>query len=133
VGSRSQAGIAILRIVVGVVFFMHGKMKLMGMGYHGVAGFLHGIGLPLPQVAAVFLLAAEVGGGMALILGVLTRWAALLNACDMFVALLIVHWKNGFFLPHGYEFVLTLLAATIALALAGPGSASVDSLLAKRR
>lgn len=68
-----------------------------------------------------------------MILGVLTRWAALLNACDMFVAPLIVHRKNGLSLPHGYEFALTLLAATIALALAGPGSLSVDSLQAKQR
>src|SRR5690242_20276578 len=55
VGSRSQSEIAFLRVVVGVVFFMHGKMKLMGMGYNGVVGFLHGLRMPLPQVAAVFL------------------------------------------------------------------------------
>lgn len=130
--SGRQAGIAVLRVVVGIVFFMHGKQKLMAFGYHGVVGFLHGVGLPLPQVLAVFLLTAEVGGGIALILGVLTRWAALLNACDMLVALMRVHWKNGFFLPHGFEFVLTLLAATLCLVLAGPGSPSVDSLLARR-
>ena len=128
-----QTGIAVLRVVVGIVFLMHGRQKLMGMGYHGVVGFLHGVGLPLPQVAAVFLLVAEVGGGIALIVGLLTRWAALLNACDMLVALLAVHWKGGFFIPRGYEFVLTLLAATICLALAGPGAASVDGLLARRR
>ena len=131
--SGRQAGIAVLRVVVGIVFFMHGKQKLMGFGYHGVVGFLHVIGLPLPQVAAVFLLVAEVGGGIALILGVLTRWAAMLNACDMLVALLMVHWKNGFFLPHGYEFALTLLAANICLIFAGPGTPSVDSLMARRQ
>lgn len=131
--SGRETGIALLRVVVGIVFFMHGRQKLMGLGYHGVAKFLHGLGLPLPHVAAVFLLVAEVGGGIALILGVLTRWAALLNACDMLVALLLVHLKRGFFLPHGFEFVLTLLAATLCLVLAGPGSPSVDRLFSRRR
>lgn len=46
---------------------------------------------------------------------------------------MLVHLPAGFFLPDGAEFALTLLGATLALALAGPGSFSVDAALARRR
>jgi putative oxidoreductase len=47
--------------------------------------------------------------------------------------MLTVHLKAGFFLPEGFEFVLTLLAANVALALLGSGEASVDKLLGKSK
>ncbi len=93
-------------------------------------GSLH---FPLPSVFAVVLMAVEGLGGAALVLGLLTRWAAALNGVDMLVAILLVHLKNGFFsMTGGFEFPLTLLAACIALGVAGPGAASVDGALAKR-
>ena len=81
-----------------------------------------GIGIPLPQVSAIVVTLVEFAGGIALILGVVTRWAAVLLAIDMAVAVGKVHLHGGFFLPRGYEFALTLLAACVALSLAGPGS-----------
>ena len=65
-------GIALLRIVVGVVFFMHGLQKLFQMGVPGVSGFFASLGIPAPEVAAVVVSLVETVGGLALILGVLT-------------------------------------------------------------
>ena len=74
----------------------------------------------------------ELLGGIALVIGLLTRWAAALNGFDMIVAILLVHLKNGFLKPGGFEHPLTMLAACIALVMLGPGAASVDGALAKR-
>ncbi|MEK7203957.1 MAG: DoxX family protein, partial [candidate division NC10 bacterium] len=72
-------------------------------------------------------------GGLALLLGLFTRWAAIPLAINMLVAILVVHLRGGFFVPEGVEFTLTLLAANVALALLGSGEASVDRLLGKRK
>jgi len=131
--SNQSWAITILRIVVGTVFLAHGAQKLFQLGFHGVAGFFGAAGIPLPFVSAVIVTSVEFLGGIALILGLLTRWAAALNAFDMLVAILVVHLKNGFFdQQHGVEYPLTLLAACIVLAVVGPGAASVDGALAKR-
>ncbi len=127
----SSCGPTVLRVVVGIVFAAHGWQKIH-MGVHGVAGFLGMIGIPVPVVAATVLFAVEFLGGIALILGLATRWVSLLLAFDMLVAILAVHLKNGFFNPQGFEFPLVLLAAAISLVLTGGGSASVDSALMKR-
>jgi putative oxidoreductase len=71
----------------------------------------------------------ELFGGAALIFGVATRLTALMLAVDMLVAIIKVHLKNGFFLPGGFEFALTLLAANLCLLLVGAGAASVDGAL----
>lgn len=132
-GSNLQSwGLTILRAVVGIVFLIHGGQKLFVYGFHGVAGFMGQIGIPVPASAAVVVTLVEFLGGAALLLGLFTRWAALLIAIDMVVAILVVHLKGGFFNPKGYEYPLTLVAACVALALSGPGAASVDGLLRKR-
>jgi putative oxidoreductase len=131
--SRWQGwGLTILRVVVGIVFVMHGGQKLFSYGVSGTAGFMSQVGIPAPWLAAVVVTAVEFLGGLALLLGLLTRVAALLLAIDMLVAILTVNLPRGFFLPQGYEFTLTLLAATMALVLTGPGKASVDAVLATR-
>jgi len=132
-GSGLQSsGLAALRIVVGVIFLMHGGQKLF-MGFHNVAGFLGSLGIPLPTLAAIVLTLVEFVGGIALVLGFLTRYAAALLVIDMLVAIITVHAKNGFFTSKGgVEFPLLLLVANISLALAGAGALGVDTLRKKK-
>ena len=126
-------GLAVLRIVVGVVFVAHGLQKITQFGMEGLAGFMGQQGLPFPVLSAYAVTATELVGGLALAAGFFTRWAALPLAFAMLVATLAVHLKGGFFLPSGVEYTLVLLAASTTFALAGPGAASVDGLLARRR
>ncbi len=126
-------GIAALRIVVGIVFLAHGGQKLFVWGFGAVAGGFGQIGIPAPMLAAVIVTLVEFLGGLALLLGLFTRWAAVPLAINMLGAILTVHLRAGFFLPDGYEFALTLLAANLALSLLGSGEASVERLLEKRK
>lgn len=126
-------GITVIRVATGIVFLMHGGQKLFVWGFGGVAVFMGKVGVPVPMLAGVVVTLAEFLGGLALVIGLLTRWSAILLAINMGVAILTVHLPNGFFLPEGFEFPLTLLAANAALALLGSGEASVDGLLAQRQ
>jgi len=119
-------GIFLLRLVVGVIFVMHGWQKL-SMGFQHVAGFLGSLGIPLPTLAAVVLTIVELLGGIALIVGLGVRYVAALLAFDMLVAIVTVHVKNGFFAPKGIEFPLLRLVANINLILSGAGTLSVSS------
>lgn len=127
--SSTQAyGLTILRIVVGIVFLMHGYQKFFKMGIHGVTGMFTHLGIPLPAVAAIVVTLVEFVGGILLITGIATRLPAALLCVDMLVAILVVHLKHGFFNPMGYEFPMTLLAACICILLSGGGALSVKRL-----
>jgi putative oxidoreductase len=133
---RMDLALLVLRVVVGIVFVMHGGQKLFVFGLGGVTQGFTAMGVPMPAVAAPLVALVEFGGGLALIFGVLTRLAALGLAIDMLGAILLVHLKNGFFINPpavGYEYALTLLAAAATLAIAGAGAYSVDAALAGRR
>lgn len=118
-----------LRVATGAVFAMHGLQKLQ-TGVPGVAGFLGSLGFPAPELFAMLLIAAELGGGILLILGAFTHWVAKILAFVALVALLTVHIGKGFFLATGgYEFILLLLAASVSLMVTGAGKWSVDHLM----
>lgn len=130
---RHQAlGIAVLRVLTGVVFAAHGYQKLFVYGMGGVQGAFTKMGAPMPMITGPLVALLEFFGGLALVIGLLTRLAALGLAIDMLGAILIVHLAGGFFLPAGYEFALLLFAASLTLAVAGPGAFSVDDTIAGR-
>ena len=129
---QQQFGLAILRIIAGVVFVAHGAQKVFVYGFAGVGGAFAQMGVPMPAVTGPLIGIIELFGGVALIVGLFTRIAALALACDMLGAIILVHAAGGFFLPRGLEFVLMLLAAALALLFGGPGALSVDGVLASR-
>jgi putative oxidoreductase len=137
-GSAAQAwGTTLIRLIVGVVFVMHGYLALVVLGPQTVAGYVSRMGYPSSPgtVLAWYLIVAHLGGGVLIIIGLWTRWAALANIPPMASAVLLLHFNQGFFMKvvegrnvaGGYEFSLTVLVATTALVLLGSGAASVDS------
>lgn len=120
----------LLRVVVGAIFLAHGWEKYVG-GVDGVTAFLAGMNFPMPGVLAVLLIAAEIVGGILLILGAYTYWAAKVLGFVALVALVAVHLPNGFTGPGGYEFILLILVSCVSLAITGPGKYSYDARLKK--
>lgn len=126
-------GLAILRVVAGVVFAAHGGQKLFVYGFAGVTSAFTQMGIPLPGVTGPLVALVELFGGLALIAGLLTRLAGVGLTITMLGALFLAHLAGGFFLPTGIEYVLTLGGIAAALTLTGAGRYSADALLARRR
>jgi putative oxidoreductase len=128
-GARfAKWGMLPLRIVVGLVFMMHGAQKLFVFGLSGTADIMGKLGLPLPAVSATVVIAVELLGGLAILLGVFARGAGALLAFEMVVAIIVARFHGGFFAPYGYEFELTLLGACLTFALNGPGRVSFEEI-----
>ena len=132
----------ILRLGLALVLFPHGAQKLLGWfggyGWSGTMGFLTGkIGVPTPIAALVILI--ESVGPLFLLLGLLTRPAALGVIAVMLGAIATVHAPNGFFMNwtgaqagEGFEYHLLVIAMALALLISGGGSFSADARLARR-
>jgi putative oxidoreductase len=132
---------AIMRIVLGVVFFAHGAQKMLGwfggFGFSATMGFFTK-GMHIPAPLAFLAIAAEFFGGLGLILGVLTRIAAFGIATNMVVAIATVHRAFGLFMNwsgmqkgEGFEFHLLVIAITIFLMIRGAGALSVDRVISR--
>ncbi|HTR82676.1 MAG TPA: DoxX family protein [Bacteroidota bacterium] len=139
--SFTQLSLALflLRIVLGVVFFAHGAQKVFGWfggyGLTGTVGYFKNV-VHVPAPLAYLGPFVEFLGGIALVLGLFTKFAALGIFIMMLVATLKVHLPMGFFLSgkgdgkgQGYEFTLTLAVISLVLVLLGGGVYSIDNLI----
>ncbi len=123
----------VLRLALGLVFFMHGYQKVTMMGIEGVTGFLDSLGFPMPMLFAYILAYGELIFGAMMILGLLTHWVAKYHVVVAVVALFTVHLSKGFFISGGgYEFIMLILAASLAVLFMGPGKFSLDEMLFKK-
>lgn len=125
--SLNTTAITALRVILGFLFTAHGWQKFNEWTIAGTQASFAKMGIPAAEVVAPAVAVLELGGGIALILGVLTRVLAALLALDMAGALFLVHAPAGVFAADGgYELVLLLAAAAFALALTGAGRYSLD-------
>lgn len=129
-GLNPGLGLAVLRVVVGVIFVAHGVPKLAG-GMPGTAAFFDSLGIPAPTLTAWAIALLETGGGALLVIGFLVTPIAVLLAVHMTVGIFLAHFPNGFYViaygQGGVEFNLLLVAALVALVFAGPGAGALDA------
>lgn len=133
--AAADMGLLILRVTLGVVFIYHGGQKLFGLfggyGLSGTAQWMGSIGIPLPYGSALAAGSAEFFGGLAVLLGLWTRIAAIPMVFTMIVAILSAHWGKFDARSGGMEYPLTLAAALATLALIGGGRLTLPSLLGR--
>lgn len=141
--TRKDLTLTIVRLVLGTVFFLHGSQKALGwFGGYGFAATMHAFtqGMHIPTVFAFLAIAAEFLGGIALILGFLSRIAVLGIATNMVVAISMVHHHFGVFMNwagnqkgEGYEYHLLALALCLILLVKGSGALSLDRAIYRDR
>lgn len=138
-GSTQQADL-LLRLALGIVFLAHGSQKLFGwfggFGWEGTMGFFTQV-LHIPGPLAGLAILAEFFGGVAIVLGILTRPAALMLFATMIVAAMKVHLANGFFLDSqgpadGIEYVYVLIMLSLYFLIKGAGTISGDRVIAEK-
>ena len=140
--TADDLAVAILRLSLGVVFFAHGAQKALGwfggFGFNGTMGFLTQK-LNIPAPFAVLAIAAEFLGGLGLLVGLLSRIAAFGIACNMVVAVAVIHIQYGFFINwfgnqkgEGFEFHILAIAGALVIMIKGAGALSLDRALLKK-
>ena len=126
-----------LRITAAIIFIAHGAQKLFawfgGYGLEGTGQWMASIGLEPGYQLALLSGSAEFFGGIALLIGLLVRPAALMLSITMLVAIFSIHFANGLSMTNnGYEFALALLAISVSLMLSGAGKLSLDNVIKQR-
>lgn len=139
VSTPNDFTLTIVRLVLGVTFFMHGSQKMLGWfggyGFQGTMGFFtQQMGIPAPL--AFLAICAEFFGGLGLIFGLLSRIAAFGIIVNMLVAIATVHHVNGFFMNwsgqqkgEGFEYHLLAIALGFIVLIKGAGAFSIDRMI----
>jgi putative oxidoreductase len=127
-------GLLLARLFLGLALAAHGAQKLFGWfggyGIKGTGGFFEGsLGLKPGALFAAMSGLGEFGGGALVAIGWLGPIGPALIIAVMFIAMVTVHWKNGFFVSsNGVELPLMNIAGALALAFAGFGAYSIDAV-----
>jgi putative oxidoreductase len=142
VATTNDIPLAICRLVLGIIFFMHGAQIALGwFGGYGFSGTMHFMTtqLGIPAIFAAISILAQFLGGLGLIVGLLSRIAAFGIACVMLVAIVKVHLAVSFFMNwygtqkgEGYEYHLLVLAICLLIMVKGAGALSIDGILSKK-
>ena len=128
----TDLALLVSRVALGVILVAHGWQKFNEWTLDGTASAFGDMGIPAPAVAATFVTAVEIIGGIALIIGLLTPVVALLNMVNLLGALFLVHAGNGIFVAdNGFELVLALFAGLATIAMLGAGKFSTDGILGR--
>ena len=126
------AGVAalLLRLALGIMFYAHAWLKIKVFTPAGAAKYFESLGVP--RFFAYLTMAAEIGGGTLLILGIETRWVALLLVPLMAGTIVLVHGKNGWLFTNkdgGWEYPAFWIVGLLALALLGDGTAALGPMI----
>jgi putative oxidoreductase len=140
--TTNDTTITILRLVLGITFFLHGAQKIFGwFGGFGFSGTMNAFTtmMHIPTLFAFLAIMAEFLGGLGLILGLLARVAAFGIATNMVVAIVMIHHNFGFFMNwygnqkgEGWEYHLLAIALALAIMIKGAGAYSIDGALAAK-
>ncbi|MBP2330514.1 putative oxidoreductase [Kibdelosporangium banguiense] len=122
----------VARLGVGIVFIAHGWQKFSEWGISGTAESFGQMGVPMPTLSAWFAAIVELGGGVLLVVGLALPVAGVLLAADMLGALFLVHVDNGLLGQGGYELVLVLAVAALAVGFNG-GAFSLDRAVSAKK
>lgn len=115
-------GVSLLRIHLGVILLAHGWLKISVFTIAGTVGYFASLGLP--SIVAYLTIFGEIAGGIALILGMQTRLAAIFSV-PILLGATIVHLGNGWLFSAeggGWEFPASLTVIALTIALAGSGN-----------
>jgi putative oxidoreductase len=128
------------RLALGIAMFPHGAQKALGLfGGYGFSGTMKYFTeqAHIPAVFAFLAIAAEFLGSLGLITGFLSRISALGIAVNMVVAVVTVHFANGFFMNwfgnqkgEGFEYHILAVGLALIVLIYGGGKASVDAAIA---
>jgi len=138
--TRSETGLLVLRVSLGLIFFLHGWMNIVGGRESFIREMLTMVGWTLPNIVLWLIAIVELLGGAALILGVFTQWASLVLVVEMVIVVVLFHARQGFLivaipnvpLAYGFEYHVALIGGLICVLLAGPGGATLESRIPAR-
>ncbi len=116
---RYRHAFLLLRAIVGLIFVTHGVKRIQVGTVGGFGGFLGEAGFPLPNALAWGITILEIAGGLALVFGLLVAATGIWFIVHQMMGIILVHWKNGWFVvgpsEGGMEYSVLLIAALIAI------------------